>query len=375
MCMRMGLLIVMLYAAPGRAEVVFPRGATAHIVASPQNALQRRLLNRLSDYVSRVLRKTPRVTDTLDQVPANAPVILLSSGTGHPRLPISPPAASPEGYALLTTQLNGHAVVAAIGASDRGLKRAIQRIVIESRQEAAAMVFPEMKRIESPWIPHREWTVCPWTPLQVRGVFANPNADRRLDITLYGEQQLADYAEMLDWFGYSGCQMMETSYSYGVLGSIAAFQSWQKRLAQAVRENGQEISLWVWAAQFAGFNWRDPDVLAVTVPATGAFEDPATRRVFEKYYDHYAELAPLADLLIGHFYDPGVCPRLAHALPGDFHIQIGRRCLRYQLRELRITQAIPPVGQVGNGGRLRRCIRGRQRNLGLVIVRPDLASR
>ena len=174
------------------------------------------------------------------------------------------------------------------------------------RQDATSLVFPEMKRIESPWIPHREWTVCPWTPLQVRGVFANPNADRRLDITLYGEQQLADYAEMLDWFGYSGCQMMETSYSYGVFGSVAAFQSWQKRLAKAVRENGQELSLWVWAAQFSGFNWRDPDVLAVSVPSKGAFEDPRTRRVFEKYYDHYADLAPLADLLIGHFYDPGV---------------------------------------------------------------------
>ena len=306
MSMRIGLLIAMLCAAPGRAEVVFPRDTTAHIVASPQNALEQRLLSRLSDYLSRVLGKPPRVTEKLEQVPATAPAIVLSSGTVRIPLPISPPAASPEGYALLTTQLDGHAVVAAIGAGDRGLKRAIQRMVIESRQEAAALVFPEMKRIESPWIPHREWTVCPWTPLQVRGVFTNPHADRRLDITLYGEQQLADYAEMLDWFGYSGCQMMETSYSYGVFGSIAAFQSWQKRLAKAVRENGQELSLWVWAAQFAGFNWRDPDVLAVSVPSKGAFEDPATRRVFEKYYDHYADLAPLADLLIGHFYDPGV---------------------------------------------------------------------
>ena len=81
MSMRTGLLIAMLCAAPGRAEVVFPRDTTAHIVASPQNALEQRLLNRLSDYVSRVLRKPPRVTAELEQVPATAPAIVLSSGT------------------------------------------------------------------------------------------------------------------------------------------------------------------------------------------------------------------------------------------------------------------------------------------------------
>ena len=173
--------------------------------------------------------------------------------------------------------------------------------------------------------------------MQVRGVFANPNADRRLDITLYGEQQLADYAEMMDWFGYSGCQMMETSYSYGVFGSVAAFQSWQKRLAKAVRENGQELSLWVWAAQFSGFNWRDPDVLAVTVPSKGAFEDPATRRIFEKYYDHYADLAPLADLLIGHFYDPGV---------------LADRDGRFQVHETARTEVQGPEPAAPHGHRL-----------------------
>ena len=36
-----------------------------------------------------------------------------------------------------------------------------------------------------------------------------------------------------------------------------------------------------------------------------AFDDPAVRRGFEKYYNIYAELAPYVDRLIGHFYDPG----------------------------------------------------------------------
>jgi hypothetical protein len=99
---------------------------------------------------------------------------------------------------------------------------------------------------------------------------------------------------------------METSYSYGVFGSIEGFQDWQERLARAVRDNGQEVSLWVWAAEFGGYGWRDPEVAALTVPKKGAFEDPATRRVFERYYDGYAKLAPLVDRLFGHFYDPGV---------------------------------------------------------------------
>ena len=71
MSMRTGILIVMLCAAPCHAEVLFPRDTTAHIVASPQNAFEQRLLNRLSDYFSRVLRKPPRVTEALDRVPAN----------------------------------------------------------------------------------------------------------------------------------------------------------------------------------------------------------------------------------------------------------------------------------------------------------------
>ena len=298
--------IILVSSVSARAEVVFPQETVAHVVASPQTPLEQRLLGRLTDYLGRVLRQPAMVVEELEQVPAAAPAILLATKESPIPLPVSLPANSPESYALVTAESQGHAVVVAVGVTDRGLKRAIQRMIIESRQKPAALVFPDVNRTVSPWIPHREWTVCPWTPLYVRGAFVNPRADRRLDITLYGDRQLADYAEMLDWFGYSGCQLMETSYSYGVFGSIEGFHSWQERLARAVRDNGQEVSLWVWSAQFSGYNWYDPEVLAVRVPAKGAFEDPATRRVFEKYYDRYAELAPLVDRVFGHFYDPGI---------------------------------------------------------------------
>jgi hypothetical protein len=305
MRMRLVACILLLAAVAGRGEVVFPRDKAAHVVASPQTTLEQRLVGRLTGYLSRVLRQPPVILASLEQAPPGTPIILLSSKESPIPLPISLPADSPESYGLVTTESRGHAVVAAVGATDRGLKRAIQRLIIESRQEPSLLVIADMKRTESPWIPHREWTVCPWTPLFVRGVFVNPQADRRMDITRYGEEQLADYAEMFDWFGYSGCQLIETCYSYGVFGSAEGFQSWQKRLATAVRSNGQEVSLWVWSAEFSGFNWYDPEVVAVRFPARGAFDDPPTRRIFEKYYDHYARLAPLVDRVLGHFYDPG----------------------------------------------------------------------
>ncbi len=304
--MKIAVSILLVCSVSLRAEMVLPRGTAAHVVATPGTPLERRVLRQLKSYLERVLGKPAVVAADLPHTPDGAPVILLVSAASPIPLPMSLPSDSPESYGVVTTQSGGHTVVAAVGAGDRGLKRAVQRLIIDSRQEAAGLIFPEAKRVASPWIPHREWTVCPWTPLHVRGVFVNPRADRRLDITHFGERQLADYAEMFDWFGYNGCQLIETSYSYGVFGSTEAFQSWQKRLAAAVRDNGQEVSLWVWSAQFSGFNWYDPEVLAVNVPAKGAFEDPATHRMFEKYYDHYAELAPLVDRVFGHFYDPGI---------------------------------------------------------------------
>ena len=204
MRMRLVACVLLIWPVVGRADVVFPRDKTAHVVASPQTPLEQRILDRLTNYMERVLRQAPEVAASLDKVPAGAPAILLTSKESPIPLPISLPTHSPESYGLATTEADGHAIVACAGVSDRGLKRAVQRAIIESRQEAAALVFPAVKRSESPWIPHREWTVCPWTPLFVRGRFVNPDADRRMDITRYGQRQLADYAEMLDWFGFSG---------------------------------------------------------------------------------------------------------------------------------------------------------------------------
>jgi len=287
------------------AEVRFPHGSTAYVIAAPATPLEKRVTNDLTDYLGKVLKKPPRVVANLAGVPAKSPAIILSSKTISAPVPLSAPAGSEESFAISTTSSAGRPLVLAVGSTDRGLKRAVQRLIIRSLQQDDALVIPSIQVSEKPWIAEREWTVCPWVPQHVRGAFVNPYADNRMNIWLYSDEQLARYAAMYDWFGFSGAQLMETCYSYAVMGSPEAFQGRQKALARFVKENGQNVSLWIWAAEFNGYGWLDPDVTYTPENGKSAFDDPKVRRAFEKYYDIYARLAPDVDRLIGHFYDPG----------------------------------------------------------------------
>jgi len=144
-----------------------------------------------------------------------------------------------------------------------------------------------------------------WTPQFPRGVFYNPDADKRVNFWLYGDEQIANYVDMFDSFGFSGGQFSDSTYAYAVNGSREAVRSRQFKLAQALRANGQNVTYRVWAAQFSGFGWVDPDVTYKPAAGNTAFNDPQVRAGFEKYYNHYAELAPYVDVLIAQFYDPG----------------------------------------------------------------------
>ncbi|HXK61997.1 MAG TPA: hypothetical protein PLP42_19095 [Acidobacteriota bacterium] len=288
------------------ASVSFEWGQVAHIVATPQTALEKRIVDTLSQYLDAVLGEDPKIVGSVKSVPKGRPAVVLAKGRvsgidNPPELA----QGSPEAFALWTDSIGGRAVVVATGSSDRGLKRAIQRMVIMSEQTPSALVIPECRLTKSPWIPEREWAVCPWAPQHVRGAFTNPHADNRMNIWLFSDDQLARYVDMFDWFGFSGAQLMETAYSYSLMSSPAAFQGRQRKLAEFLKRNGQNVSLWVWAAEFNGYGWLDPDVTFTPAPGLSAFDDPDVRRGFEKYYNHYAELAPYVDRLIGHFYDPG----------------------------------------------------------------------
>ncbi|MHC4441638.1 MAG: beta-N-acetylhexosaminidase family protein [Planctomycetota bacterium] len=288
--------------------VTFPRGQTAHVVVKPNNELERRMLGRLTTYLEGVLGEPATIVPSLDVIRNGTPAIILSNAKVGSPIPLDLPKDSRESFALVTERIGGRpgrSVVVAAGNSDRGLKRAIQRLIINSRQRPDGLEIPKLHISQSPWIPHREWTMCPWDPEFVRGRFRHGHTDKRLNIYLYSDRRLADYVEMLDWFGFSGCQLMETCYTYSVLGSVEAAHQWQKRIAGLLRANGQEVSLWAWTAEFSGYGWFDPEVTYVPKQGQTAYEDADVRRGFEKYYDYYAELAPYVDRFFGHFYDPG----------------------------------------------------------------------
>jgi hypothetical protein len=251
------------------------------------------------------VKKPPAVVQSVAQVPGGQAAIVLGPIGEEISVPAVPPANSPEAFAIASGTSKGRHIIVVAGATDRGVSRGVQRLVLRSRQASGGLEFPDLNVAEKPWIAEREWALCPWVPRHVRGVFVNPYADNRMDIFRYSDGQLANYVAMYDWFGFSGVQLLDTSYSYGVMGSPEAFHSQERRLAKLAHQNGQNVSLWVWAAEFNGFNWIDPDVVYQPQQGMTAFDDPRVHRSFEKYYDQYAQLAPDVDRLIGHFYDPG----------------------------------------------------------------------
>jgi hypothetical protein len=304
-------LFILSFALPGKISasdhppakeisLQFSTGTAAYIVMAPKTALERRISVRLSDYLTKVLGQQAKMIAQLNEVPSGAPVIILSSKLVSPKK-----AASPESYQIETRMIDAHPAVVASGNTELGLKHAVQRLILESEQRKPGLVIPALKVEESPWIPNREWTLCPWAPDLVRGVFSNPNADKRLNIWLYSDDQIINYVNMFDSFGFSGCQLMETVAGYSILGSAEAAQDRQLKLAKAIRANAQQVTLWVWAAQFTDFGWVDPEITYTPQKGNTAFNDPKVRAGFEKYYNGYAKMAPYVDRLITHFYDPG----------------------------------------------------------------------
>ncbi len=272
------------------AEVRFPHGKPVHVAATPRSDVERRTLDSLAAYARGVTGVDVKIAGA---APRGTPAIRLVRSAGD--------ANQSEKYRLLSDG-NGVTVEAATG---RGLRRGVQRLIMRSLQTNGDLVIPDIDETRSPWIPERQWALCPWTPRDVRGAFVNPWADNRMNLFLFSDEALERYVEMFDWFGFSGVQLLETSYNYGVFGSPEAFQDKERTIARKAKKFGQNVSLWVWAAEFNGFGWTDPDVTYTPAAGRTAFDDPDVRRGFEKYYDQYARLAPDVDLLIGHFYDPG----------------------------------------------------------------------
>jgi hypothetical protein len=298
-------LFLLCRAGLGGAEVVFAKGDAPQIVFQPHTDLEQRAEGRLAEYLGKVLGKSAQTVARIDDASSGTPVFVLAADGREAASGISAPRDSPEAFALETRVVGGRSLVIAVGRTVRGLKRAVQRLIVESEQSPAGLVIPELKMAESPWIPQREWALCPWDPNFPRAVFSNPNADKRLNVYNYGDEQIASYVAMFDSFGFSGCQLLEICGGFHDRGSPEAYQSVLQRYARASHRQGQDVTYWVWAAQFDGYGWVDSTVTYTPRQGMTAFEDPKVRATFEKYYDHYAKMAPDVDRLVAHFYDPG----------------------------------------------------------------------
>lgn len=158
----------------------------------------------------------------------------------------------------------------------------------------------------NPWIPAREVSLCPWESDQIRGNYVNPYASLVPNIYRYSERQMDTYMNMLRQMGFTGVQFIDSCYSWARYGSPEAFHEAMIRMMKAARRAGLKVSLWVWAAFFGGHGWTDPNAVYDPQPGYTAYTDPKVHAFFEKYYNIYAELAPYVDMLIGHYFDPGM---------------------------------------------------------------------
>ena len=158
----------------------------------------------------------------------------------------------------------------------------------------------------NPWIAERETALCTWKFDYNRGYISNMSVSLLNDFMCLSERQLKNYAEMIKECGFTGIQIMDICAAWRASGSWENVHDKFKTLAIAAHEIGLNISVWCWAAEFSGHGWTEPDAVYKNAdPERPACEDPRVISLFNKYYDIYADLAPYADRVIAHFFDPG----------------------------------------------------------------------
>lgn len=290
-----------------RGSLQFARGAPPHLVATPGSDIERRYLEAFSRYLTAVAGKPAQTVASLDQVPAGEPAIRFQ--IGYEGVPAAVAAQvrqhTDEDYALATLSEKGHAVILAAAAQPNGIRRAVQKLMIASQQGATGIAFPIANAFHTPWMEQREFQPVTWSPTRVRGKFTNPAVDPRVDYHRYTDEQLDEYVAAYDWFGYNGVRVEEGAWQYGIFGSIEGEQEFVKRVATAAAKNSMKRSLHFLYADFNGYGWIDPSVVYEPAPGNTQANDPRVRATFDKYYAHYANLAPYFDRVGGHILDPG----------------------------------------------------------------------
>lgn len=159
--------------------------------------------------------------------------------------------------------------------------------------------------VHNPWIKEREPIMCTWNPVQNRGTISNVQVSLKCDLMLFSDEQIEKYVKMLKAFGFTGMQITDGCFTWRPYGSHKFVHSQIRRFAEALHRENMNFTYWVWAANFADFSWNDPTVKYSAANGKRAYDDPEVFAAFDRYYDIYAELADVTDLLIMHFADPG----------------------------------------------------------------------
>ena len=160
--------------------------------------------------------------------------------------------------------------------------------------------------IEKPWVAEREATVCTWKVDYNRGYISNMTSSLMVDFMTMSNRQLSDYVKMMKACGFTGIQVTDMVSAWRASNSWEFVHDRYKVLADYLHENGMKFTVWCWAAEFSGHGWHDDDVVYTNANAgESAYKDEKVLATFNKYYDIYADLAPYADRVIAHFFDPG----------------------------------------------------------------------
>lgn len=157
----------------------------------------------------------------------------------------------------------------------------------------------------NPWIKKREPSICLWKPDYIRGYISNMNTSLFTDFSVFSDRQLREYALMMKACGFTGVQVTDMCSCWRPSGSPEFVHDRLRVFANALHENGMELTLWCWAAEFSEHGWADPEVHYTNNDGRPARECPDIVAVFDKYYDIYATAADFCDRVIAHFYDPG----------------------------------------------------------------------